>query len=273
MGVFIESGDIQCRSNEIKINKVKITDRDEWTLYVDVECEFPLEVDMSVNNEYNSVPVINSVSLTVTSISLSLSFGDGYDDLFLNEDAIERIEEEYGDKENYNGNKENKINNIDSDLFIRDLDEDDLDFDGIRRTIADDCYFDGAGELYSEIDIDDIYDHNGYNKCNGYKAKFDYPSTEEYILNALDNGNVCFEIIFNNVDIETVENEQVAIELLKKEIEDAIQNEEEVDITTCFVRKAYEYLVDESTGETELDTWDKEIVYEADSDPDYEDLI
>lgn len=240
-----------------------ILDVREYGASITLDCNVGIEGTINIASYYDGSGDVAEVSMTVTSVSLDLGIGNGYDEDILTAEAADRFEEQFG------GN----INDIWED-FLPELTVEDIDPAYIKDQLQKEAFFDGEGRFgggwvgttfKGDFEISDVDGHNGYNPVTSFGARVNEDFVIDYLDKAKYGDNVEYTAFYNGDILDTYNSEEEAIDALKQEISANVSAANPYD---CYVERTYYYLTNGSVGnyEYESDFDNAELVYNAEND-------
>lgn len=269
--------------SECELTSISEISRKDITLeksegYCSATVKFNAKLDATVNAEsyYHGTGDIENVEVEVTSATLDLGFGEGYNGDILTPEAIEKYEAQFDDD----------IESLWKEL-IEVLTVDDLDISYIKSELSDGRNYEGESDILSagwthstfdgEFELDDIDSRSGYNNVENATCRIVWDAVIDYIDKAVTGDNEEYTVFYNDDIADTYNTLDEAIKALKGMIDDEIAkgNADSIIFDECTVERSYYYLRNggKDTYEYEFD-WDySEVEYAADSDDDYVEYV
>ena len=246
--------------------------------YCSATVKFNAKLDATVNAEsyYDGTGDIENVEVEVTSATLDLGIGNGYNGEILTPEAVEKYEAQF----------DTDIDSLWKEL-IEVLTVDDLDISYIKDELSNGSNYEGesdtlsAGWVHStfdgEFELDDIDSRSGYNTIENATCRIVWGAVIDYIDKAVTGDNEEYTVFYNDDIADTYDTLDEAIKALKGMIDDEISkgNADSIIFDECTVERSYYYLRNggKDTYEYESD-WDySEVEYAADSDDDYAEYV
>ena len=246
--------------------------------YCSATVKFNAKLDATVNAEsyYDGTGDIENVEVEVTSATLDLGIGNGYNGEILTPEAVEKYEAQF----------DTDIDSLWKEL-IEVLTVDDLDISYIKDELSNGSNYEGesdtlsAGGVHStfdgEFELDDIDSRSGYNTIENATCRIVWGAVIDYIDKAVTGDNEEYTVFYNDDIADTYDTLDEAIKALKGMIDDEISkgNADSIIFDECTVERSYYYLRNggKDTYEYESD-WDySEVEYAADSDDDYAEYV
>ena len=246
--------------------------------YCSATVKFNAKLDATVSAEsyYDGTGDIENVEVEVTSATLDLGIGNGYNGEILTPEAVEKYEAQF----------DTDIDSLWKEL-IEVLTVDDLDISYIKDELSNGSNYEGesdtlsAGWVHStfdgEFELDDIDSRSGYNTIENATCRIVWDAVIDYIDKAVTGDNEEYTVFYNDDIADTYDTLDEAIKALKGMIDDEIAkgNADSIIFDECTVERSYYYLRNggKDTYEYESD-WDySEVEYAADSDDDYAEYV
>lgn len=257
------------------IDSVEVVDivRDNYYIGVVVNCRADVIGDVRAESYYYGCDWIKDVPMVLEQVELGIDFGYGYDEDVLTTEAVEKYMAEFNV-----GDVSDAYSEILKVFTVEDLDVDHI-IDRINDSWVDGEGNYGGGYMRNNFsgtfELDDLDSHDGYNEAQGATLTITDKFVIDFIEKAVYGENIDYNIFFDGVNEDGSDNENDAIQSLKNMISEAITDGDidDIDLSQCYVMAEYYQLMN-AEGEIDyVDLDSSEIVYSADTDPDYEDYL
>ena len=237
--IFIENVDVQ------NIVSATVESLDRWKMSVfsgysaKVVCDIKATARIKGEGYYDGCDWIDNVPITITSASISLPFGDGYNSQILTDYAVQRLTKQFPDEDVDSLWKELEGNIVEEDVslnFIQDCLEDaTFEGEGLYGGGWSHSTFDG------NVEVDKVSDNGTYSNLESFTFTIDHPNIIDFIDKAVTGDNKEYEVRFNGEPIESFEDEDEAIEYLKQTIREEITESgiDSIDFSDCTVEELY----------------------------------
>lgn len=260
----------------IEVNDAKVVssvDVSTFTLEKDggyctatVSCDVKLSATLSGGSYYDGIGEIANVALTVSSVVIALSFGNGFNDDLLTPEAVAKYEGQFGED----------INSLWREL-VDVVEPSDININFIREEMSYGINYNGearlgggwVGSTFDGTFTAELDGRDGSNELLSAAMSVDEDFVIDFIDKAKYGDNLEYTVFYNDDIMDSYSEKDEAIAALKEEIFSDIEN---ADPYGCYVEENRYYLRDGGVDTYEYETdWDySEVVYSADADIDFD---
>ena len=263
--IFIEDVDVQ------NIVSATVESLDRWKMSVfsgysaKVVCDIKATARIKGEGYYDGCDWIDNVPITITSASISLPFGDGYNSKILTDYAVKRLADQFP-----NENVDDLWKELENNIVAEDIN---LNF---IQDCLDDATFEGSG-LYGggwshttfdgNVEIDSVTDSATWSNLESFTFTIDHQYIIDFIDKAVTGDNKEYEVVFNGDGIDGYVDQDDAIKALNDYIRDEILENgiDSIDWSHCYIEELY-WTEDVDGNMDFVDPWYDNIVYTADPD-------
>lgn len=231
-----------------------------------VPCDVKLSATLSGGSYYDGIGEIANVALTVSSVVIALSFGNGFNEELLTPEAVAKYESQF----------DTDINDLWREL-VDVVEPSDININFIREEMSYGINYNGearlgggwVGSTFDGTFTAELDGRDGSNELLSADMSVDEDFVIEFIDKAKYGDNLEYTVFYNDDIMDSYPEKDEAITALKNEILSDIEN---VDPEGCYVEENRYYLRDGGVDTYEYETdWDySEVVYSADTDFDFD---